>query len=215
AKRITSLTWKATEERGAAPANPKIAAAITYTMKRSPIEAAAEVNNFSLVPLPDGAKPEHYRLTYRDPQGRFTFEHSRDWLVTSPPGHSQLVMRLLDDRGAYLAQATVTPMLRRPATEKVKSVDEFATEMAQTPGWNPAKEIERKGDVAHPQKYTVYRVSASGQHLGVECIQAFVYLTRADGIQALVTFSMPPNQAANLNGRDEEIVRSLVFPGKE
>lgn len=215
AKRITSLTWKQTEQRGAAPANPALAATITYTMKRTVIDAANDVNNNALVPLPDGSSPEHFRLTYKDPQGRFTFQHGRDWLVTSPPGHGQLVMRLLDERGAYLAQATVTPLKKRAGSDKSKDVDAFALEMEQTPGWKQSKEVEKKGDVTHPKNYTVYRVSASGQHLGVACVQSFVYLTRAEGDQALVTFSIPPNQAANLNGRDDDIFRSLVFPEKE
>ena len=105
ANRITSLTWKQTEQRGAAPANPAMSATVTYTLKRTDAdaEAAKKVNNFALVPLPDGSSPDHFRLTYKDPQGRFTFQHGRDWLLTSPPGHDQLVLRLLDDRGAYVA----------------------------------------------------------------------------------------------------------------
>ena len=213
-RRLVSLVWKQTEERGASPVNPKIKATVAIALKRTPSEPVAKLNNFALVPLPDGAKPEHYRLTYNDPQGRFSFQHGRDWLVTSPPGHSQLVMRLLDDRGGYVAQATITPLKKRGPAEAEKSVDAFAEEMAEAPGWNPTKEIERKGDLGHPHKYTVHRVSASGQHLGVECIQSFVYITRPEGDQVLVTFSMPPNQAANLNGRDEDIVRTLAFSTK-
>ena len=106
-------------------------------------------------------------------------------------------------------------MKKRKDGEMIKPVDAFALEMKDAPGWTQAKEIEKKGDVSHPQKYTVYRVSAAGEHLGVVCVQSFVYLTRPDGDQALVTFSMPPNQAANLNGRDDDIVRSLTFPGKD
>src|SRR6185369_9715057 len=103
------------EQRGAAPANPAMSATVTCTLKRSDAdaEAAKKVNNIALVPLPDGTSPDHFRLTYKDPQGRFTFQHGRDWLLTSPPGHDQLVLRLLDDRGAYVAQATITPMKKR------------------------------------------------------------------------------------------------------
>jgi len=210
-KRLTRLVWKQTEQRKAGPVNPEMAGTVTITLRRTPLAPANEVNDFALVPV-QGKAVQHLPLVYRDPRGRFEFQHGRDWILTSPADNAQVVLRLLD-RGNFVAQATFTP-LKKGIPGQVKKLDDFEGEMADTPGWEPDKILERKANAGHPQQYTVHRVTAAGRQLGVECIQSFLLITSPQGDQLIAAFSMPPNQAGNVNGRDDEVVRSVVFSGK-
>ncbi len=213
AKRLVALEWKQSDQREQGPVTPAMSADVVIKLKREPVPAPNELSDIALNLIPTDATPPASltSITYRDPSGRFELQHGREWHVTSPEKseRDQLVMRLMIK--GFVAQATVTPCVK----EQVPSLEKFAEVMATTPGWEQkevTEQTELKDDV--PGGLKVYRVMASGELDGVNCVQLFYLLMSAKGEQAIVTFTMAPTQVENLGRRDLELIRSFNFVEK-
>jgi hypothetical protein len=211
AQRVVGLEWKQSDQRQQGPISPALSADVVVKLKRTPIAEPKELSKFALVPVPTGPAPVTLtNLHYRDPRGRFEFQHGRDWHVVSPEDSSQLVLRLMD-RGDFIAQATLTPW-KKVDPKGVIGLDEFKDLMAETPGWEEEQVLEKtKVDV--PNGHTVYRVTASGTLDRVKAVQSFYLVASAQGEQMIVTFSVVPTQVQKLEARDLDLVRSITFPG--
>src|SRR5262249_53649060 len=109
AKRVVSLEWKQKDERGQGPASPAMATERTVTGTRQPIEQPDSLTDVALVSVPSDEKvpPPMLFLDYRDPQGRFSLLHGREWYITSET-KEHMTLRLMD-RGDFVAQVTITP----------------------------------------------------------------------------------------------------------
>src|ERR1019366_2005348 len=150
-------------------------------------------------------------IDHRDAKNRFAFSHTRDWHVVSPDDNPQLVMRQME-RGDFIAQATFTTW-KKTDPKSVMTLDQFAQDMAKTPGWAEDKEIERKQlkdtSKAH---HTVYRVASAGELDGVRTVQYYYLIVSPQGEQLIVTFSVVPQHVPRLGSRDLGLVREVVFP---
>jgi hypothetical protein len=209
-KRITSLTWKQTDERMQGPVNPALAAEVVYKMTRTPILEPAELNEIALVPLLAVPADKMTPLHYRDAKARFEIQHGREWhLVGQEDKH--VVFRLMD-RGDFVAQATLTPF-KKEQPGMMMPIDDFVNLMAAAPGWEHEELLEKndKVDVAGASGLKVYRVGASGKLEGVKAVQYFYLIQSAQGSQMIVTFTMDPAQAQKLDARDLTLVRSLTL----
>jgi len=210
AYRITAVEWKQNDQREPGPISPGFHADVVTRVKRTPVEEVKELNDFALVKIPSGKEPPEKltRLNYGDPQGRYELVHGRDWHLVGR-SNQQLVMRLMD-RGDFVAQLTVTPY-RKTTPGKHISEDEFKDAISQAPGWE-TENVEKGSVVTSPAGYWIYRIGAGGTMNGVKAVQYFYLVAGPQGDQVVLTFTMAPAQAQNLNTRDLEVVRSLTFP---
>jgi len=210
ARRITAVEWKLSDQREPGPISPGFHADVVTRVKRTPVETVQELNDYALVKIPSGKEPPEKltRLNYGDPQGRYELIHGRDWHLVGR-SNQQLVMRLLD-RGDFVAQLTVTPY-RKTTPGKHMSEAEFKDAVSQAPGWE-SENVEKGSVVTSPAGYWIYRIGASGTLNGVKAVQYFYLVAGPQGDQVVLTFTMAPAQAQNLNTRDLELVRSLTFP---
>jgi hypothetical protein len=210
ASRLTEVEWKQQDVREQGPVSPASETAVTYTLKRAAIEEPVGLSNVALVSVPDDKVPPATMTTleHRDAKGRFELVYARDWhVVGSTP--ERLVLRLLD-RGAFVAQVTITPWTRYPKGQHL-SADQVREAMLNIPGWKPVQELQR-GEVPAEGGRWIYRVSALGELDGIEAIQNFYLVAGPEGDQVVMLFTMTPKQAERLGARDLSLVGSLDFP---
>jgi hypothetical protein len=212
-KRIIAVEWQQHEERLQGPINPACTADVIYKIKRTPIIQPNELSEIALVRALAVPADKMSNIVYRDPSGRFELQHARSWrLVSQDDKH--VVLRLLSDRGDFVAQATLTPYATE-APGRMMDIDEFARLMAEAPGWEQEETLLEKSakvDVAADSGFKVYRVGATGKLAGVPAIQYFHLVTGLGGDQLLVTFTMDPKQAPNLSPHDLTLLRGITFP---
>ncbi len=217
ARRITTVRWKQSEEREQGPVSPAAAVEVAVTLTRAAIETDPEVNDNALVPWPRGASDEEklrlqqlQLLTYAEPKGRYTLQHTRDWhLVGGTEVHQ--VFRLMD-KGEFVAQATLSPW---KMTEPGKHLtgEEFREIISETPGWVQEKILKAEEiPSAGASGNWVYLVTAEGTMEGLAALQHFYLLAGPRGEQMLVTFTMTPAQAPKLGTRDLDLLRAVAFP---
>jgi hypothetical protein len=210
ARRITALEWKQNDQREPGPVSPGFHADVVTRVKRSPVEPVQELNDFALVKIPSGNEPPEKltRLYYIDPRSRYELVHARDWHLVGR-SNQQLVLRLME-RGDFVAQLTITPYRKTTAGKHI-SEEEFKEAISQAPGWE-AENVEKGSVVPSPSGYWIYRIGASGNLNGIRAVQYFYLVSGPQGDQVVLTFTMAPAQAPNLNTRDLEVVRNLTFP---
>jgi hypothetical protein len=211
AGRLTAVDWKQTDEREQGPVSPASAVEIVYTVSRAPIapDAAPEVGDYALVPVPQGPPPETMtQLAYRDGSGRFQVLHGREWQLAGL-SEQHLVLRLME-RGEFVAQATLSPW-RKTEPGKHLSGEQFKEVIAQTPGWVLEKVLEAEEVKAPANGNWIYRVAAEGETSGVKALQYFDLVAGPQGEQLLVTFTMTPAQAQKLGTRDVALLRGISF----
>jgi hypothetical protein len=214
AKRLTWLEWKQTDDRDQGPASPALTATGTTTLTRQPIERPDALSDVALVSVPaDGKVPEALLyVEYRHPKGKFELNHVREWQMVGEPD-GRLVLRLMD-RGDFVAQATITPW--RPAEKgKHLSPDEFKEVIANTPGWEPEKELQAGEVPGGGEGRWIYRVSLLGKADGVGVLQNFYLLAGPNGDQVVVAVTLTPKKADQLGSRDLSLVGSIELPSKK
>jgi hypothetical protein len=211
-QRIVNLEWKETDDRKQGPITPTLMAEVTLKLTRSAIDTPDTLKDFALVKVPTGKTPpvEMTNVLHLDAKKQYTLGYSRDWHVVSPETSTQLVLRNLE-QSLFIAQATITPW-KKIEPKNVISIADFAAEMAKTPGWREDKETDRT-ELKNLSKgqHAVYRVVASGSLDGVQTTQFFYLIVGVNGQQALVTFSVDPQQVRTFGARDVELVREFVF----
>lgn len=207
-KRLTRLEWKQSDQRNQGPVNPAMSTEVTYKLTRKAIEEPSELSDLALVPALAVAPETASLVSHVDPRGRFELSHGREWhLVGQDDKH--VVFRLVD-RGDFVAQATLTPM--KKSSGDMMTLDGFADQMADAPGWKQEEQIDKTDKVNAGDGVKAYRVAASGELEGVKAVQYF-YLLRTDaGHEMMVAFTMSPNQVRNLDARDLAILRAIVLP---
>lgn len=210
-KRIIAVEWQQHDERLQGPISPALVADVTYKLKRTPILEPSELSDIALVRALAVPMDKMTDIAYRDPQGRFECQFARDWhLVGREEKH--LVLRLLSERGDFIAQATLTPYTKSSGKT---DVDDFARLMAATPGWQQEGDFLEKiasVNLAADSKIKVMRVGATGKLSGVPALQYFHLLTGPRGDQMIVTFTMDPKQAPNLQSQDLTLLRGIALP---
>jgi hypothetical protein len=210
AHRLTQLEWKQKDERDQGPASPAAALEVTTTLTRAVIDQPMALGNIALVAVPDGFVPPGHllQLEHRDARDRFTMLYARQW-QTVAQDDQHLVLRLME-QGDLVAQATITPWT--PAGKgKHMSPEEFAQEMARTPGWESEQELQA-GEVPTNGGCWVYRLSALGQLDGTKVMQNFYLVAGPGGEQVVVVITMTPKQATRLGDRDLSLATSIDFP---
>ncbi len=209
AKRLTALDWKQKDDRGQGPVSPATVVETTTTVRRKVIEQPEGLSDVALVSVPDKEPPAGLLLLdYRDPKGRFSLLHGREWQVVAQTDE-HLVMRLMD-RGDFVAQLTVTPWT---AAEKGKhlSGEEFKKAMNETPGWKAETELQA-GEVPAEGGRWVYRYAVQGQMDSGAVLQNFYLVAGPGGEQVVLAFTLTPKQVEKLGARDLSVVASLEVP---
>lgn len=210
AQRIVSLEWTQKDERDQGPVNPAVKMEVAVKMTRMPVESAAEVSDFALVPVPTEKTPPESMLAlhYADPKQRYEMTLAREW-VTVARTRDHLVLRLMD-RGEFVAQATISCWPRAKAGEHA-SPDTFKTAMSEAPGWVQHKQIEAR-EIEGARGYWIYRIEAEGELHGLKTLQYFHLIAGPEGDQVVVAVTLTPAQVQKLGTRDLALVRSVVFP---
>ncbi len=213
-QRVVRVDWKQSDQRQQGPVSPALSGDVVVTLKRTPIKTPAELSDFALVPVPQDKTPPAAltNITFRDPKGRYEFKHARDWHVVSSEESPQVVLRLLE-RGDFVAQATITPLAKAAAGQRM-ALKDFAELMAKTPGWEEENQIDMPKE-EKVNDHVVYRVAANGALDGTKATQYFYLVHGPRGEQLMLSFSMTPNQTQKLGDRDMLMVRELVFPQPE
>ncbi len=213
-KRVVAVEWRQKDERDQGPASPASATEATTKVTRTPVEPLPSLSDVALVSVPDGFEvpPPLLGLDYRDPKGRFTLAHGREWQIVSQTD-DHVVMRLLE-QGDFVAQVTITPWTA-DAAGKHMTADEFKEAMARTPGWEPERELQT-GEVPVPSGdgRWIYRVSALGKMDGLDVMQNFYLVAGPKGQQVVLLFTMTPKKAQKLGERDLSMAASIDFPAK-
>ena len=173
-------------------------------LQRRTIATPKELGPLALVTLPDAPPARLTNILHRDAQGKFEFQHSREWQDVGEH-NGQRVLKLVTARGDHLADAIVTPW-KGP---KIASAPAFKQQMEETPGWQQESDSQLDEAVKNPNNYTIYRVSAAGKLEGAPAFRIAYLVTGAAGQQLLVTFIAPPSQVNNLEARDQTLVESI------
>jgi hypothetical protein len=212
ARRIVAIEWKQQDDRAQGPVSPAAVTQTTITLSRAIIELPSNLSDVALVAVPEAFElpPGMSSLEWRDPKGRFTFMHAREWQTTSQTDE-HIVLRLME-RGDFVAQATITPWT---GAEKGKHLtpEEFQTAMEATPGWQSEKVLQ-SGEVPSDGGRWIYRISSLGQLDSVSVMQNFYLVAGPNGEQVVVMFTMTPKQVERMATRDLALAASIEFPGK-
>lgn len=216
-KRIVAARWKQNDQREQGPASPAMSAEVVITVERSSIAEPQELNaTFLNGTIPPGSTPpvEMTLVRAEEPKGRFTLQHTRDWILTAQSNH-HTVLRLMK-QGALVAQATLTPWPKLEPGQMEKYAA-FVDEMKKTPTWEEEGRItkEEEQNVDLPGGYKGYRYAASGKLDERDVVQYFYLLAGPHGDQMVITFTMNPNQVKDLGVRDLDFVRNITFPTLE
>jgi hypothetical protein len=209
-KRLTRLQWKQKDNRDQGPASPATSIESTTTLTRAAIDVPETLSDVALVGVPDGFEPPPglLQLEYRDPRGRFSLLHAREWHTVSQ-SEEHLVMRLME-RGDFVAQVTVTPWTKAEKGTHLTPV-EFREAMSKTQGWQPEEELQA-AEVPTDGGRWIYRISTTGQLDGVKVMQNFYLVASPNGDQVVLAFTMSPKQADRLGTRDISLAANLDFP---
>ena len=211
--RLVQVDWKVSDQRQQGPVSPALTADVHFQLKRVPMEIPNQLGDIALVKVPLGAPPASLtNLAYRNARKGFEFQYSREWHVVSQTDDGKIVLRLVDARGEFIAQCSVTPWQKVDPKNQMKLVD-FAKLMRDSKGWaqkdGPA--LEESDRLRSPSGLTLFRVTAEGKLAGVDAVRSFYLVATPAGDQVLVDFTMLPAQAAKLEGRDLTMVQSMQF----
>jgi hypothetical protein len=212
--RIVSLEWKQKDSRKPGPASPAVDVESTTTLKRALLaDEPKELSKAALAGVPQEDEPNELlkQLQFKDPSGRYSMIHSRDWHIVGQTDN-HLVLRLLD-RGDFIGQATVAVWKKADAGKHL-SADDFKKIVSESPGWE-MEEIVDSGEVPTEEGRWIYRVTAKGELDGTKVVQNFLLLAGPKGDQVIVTFTVRPANAAKLGTRDVALVNALDFAAKK
>ena len=212
-KHLVAVQWKQKDERDQGPASPATVVEATTNLTRTAIETPETLHETKLVGIPEGFDPPQTltNLVYRDPKNRYDLIHGREWQGVGRTEEHH-VLRLME-RGDFVAQVTIT--VWKPAEKgKHLSPEEFAQAMADTPGWEPTKELQ-SGEVPAEDGKWIYRISTLGKMDGTEVMQNFYLVAGPDGQQIVLAFTLTPKQADRLGTRDLSLAGSLEFPQRK
>jgi hypothetical protein len=210
AKRIVAVEWKQRDERDQGPVSPTTTAETTITLSRQQIEQPESLSAVALVSVPDGLSvpPPLLQLDYRDPQGRFSMLHGREWQMVGET-KEHIVLRLMD-RGDFVAQVTITPWTSAGKGSHL-SAEDFKSKMNDAGGWQAEQELQA-GEVQGQEGRWVYRLSEMGQMDGVPVLQNFYLVAAPGGEQVVVVFTMTPKKVEKLGARDLSFIGGLEVP---
>jgi hypothetical protein len=215
-QRLTQLEWRVSHEQQRGPVSPALSADFVFTLKRVPMDTPVQVNNIAILKMPAAAPPPALsNIAYRNLKKGFEFQFGRDWHMVNQSADGKLVLRLVDTRGEFIAQCTVTPWRK---TNNPLKLDEFSKMMRATEGWaqkaGPA--LDETDKVKSPNGYAIFRVTAEGKLGGVDALRSAYLVSAPQGEQILIDFTMLPSQAAKLDGRDATLAQSVLFvePGR-
>ncbi len=212
-KRIVQLDWRVTDQRQQGPVSPALSADVEFRLKRTPIAVPNQLADVALAKIAAGPPPAHLTaITYRNLQKGFEFQYSRDWYMVSQANDGKLVMRLVDPRGEFVAQCSVTPWQKVDAANLMK-LPEFGKLMRDSKGWQQKEgpPLDETDKIKAANGYTILRVTAEGKLAGVDAIRSFYLVATPVGEQILVDFTMLTAQAAKLDARDVALVQSFQF----
>jgi hypothetical protein len=212
-KRVVQVEWRVSDERQQGPVSPSLAADVAYSLKRVPIDTPTQLGEVALVRVPSGAPPASLtNLTYRHLRKGFEFQFARDWHMVSQTNDGKLVLRLVDGRGDFIAQCAVTPWQKVDDKNLMKLAD-FSKMMRESSGWvqKDGAPLDESDKIKGQSGYTIFRVTAEGKLSGVDALRSYYLVATPDGNQLLIDFTMLPNHAAKLDGRDVALVQSVQF----
>lgn len=212
-KRLTQVDWRVSDERQQGPVSPALSADVVYSLKRVPTQTPTQLGDIALVRVPAGPPPAALTiLTYRNLRKNFSFQFGRDWHVVSQTSDGKLVLRLIDSRGEFLAQATVVPWQKVDAAQRMSLAD-FAKTMRESSGWEQKEgpPLDETENLKSPHGYSIFRVTAEGKQQGLAVLRSFYLVATPDGDRLLFDFTMLPVLASKLDGRDLTLVQSTQF----
>ena len=211
-KRLVQVEWRFSDQRQQGPVSPDLSSDVAISLKRVPMETPVQLGGIALVDVPNGAPdPKLTQVVYRNLKKGFEFQFGRDWHMVNQMPDGKLVLRLIDLRGEFIAQCTVTPWKKVSQPETLAG---FEAMMKASAGWQQKDgaplEATDKG-VKSATGYAILRITAEGKLGTVDALRRFYLVASPSGDQILVDFTMLPSQAAKLDNRDERLVQSLLF----
>ena len=87
------------------------------------METPVQLGGIALVDVPNGAPdPKLTQVVYRNLKKGFEFQFGRDWHMVNQMPDGKLVLRLIDMRGEFIAQCTLTPWTQREDADDARRV---------------------------------------------------------------------------------------------
>jgi hypothetical protein len=211
-KRLVQVEWRMSDQRDQGPVSPALSTDVSISLKRVPMETPVQLGGIALVDVPNGAPdPKLTQVVYRNLKKGFEFQFGRDWHMVNQMPDGKLVLRLIDLRGEFIAQCTLTPWTK---VKTPMTLPEFEKMMKASAGWQqkdgPPLEATDKA-VKSANGYGILRITAEGKLGPVDALRRFYLIAAPGGEQILIDFTMVPSQAAKLDNRDERLVQSLLF----
>lgn len=205
---VKQSAWRARVARNQGPVNPASTMETETTIAWEANVPSRELTDALVATLPDVPTAGHLLFAYRDPKGRFSFLHDRNWHVVVQT-EQQAVLRCLD-HGELVAQLNVAP-LKTAAPGRHIEPAEVVRLVQQAPGFTIEKMLQN-GVVTAPEGYWVYRVAAAGKAEDVPLVQTTYAVAGPKGEQAVFTFTVEVEQAEKFGGRDVAIIGSVSYP---
>ena len=205
--RLIAVDWKQSDERDQGPVSPASTVEVAIKVTRESVEPVNELSDIAVVPLQP--RPELTDLEFKDAQGRFELQCSRQWYLVGR-SNEHTVFRLMD-RGELVAQLTVAPW-QKATDGKHLTPDEVKSIVANSPGWNQDTLIKAE-EIKLTSNQWAYLVAGEGDLSSGRAVQYFYFLASPEGNQAMLTFTMTPAQSQKLGSRDLEIVRGFLLAG--
>ena len=210
-RRLVRVEWKFSDQRQQGPVSPTLSSDVAISLKRVPMETPVQLGGIALVDVPNGAPdPKLTQVVYRNLKKGFEFQFGRDWHMVNQMPDGKLVLRLIDLRGEFIAQCTLTPWTR---VKTPMTLAEFETMMKASAGWQQKAGalLEANDKLKSPNGYGILRITAEGKLGTVDALRRFYLVAAPGGDQILIDFTMVPSQAVKLDNRDERLVQSLLF----
>ena len=210
-RRLVRVEWRFSDQRDQGPVSPTLSSDVAISLKRVPMETPVQLGGIALVNVPNGAPdPKLAQVVYRNLKKGFEFQFGRDWHMVNQMPDGKLVLRLIDLRGEFIAQCTVTPWTR---VKTPMTLADFETMMKASAGWQQkaGAPLEANDKLKSPNGYGILRITAEGKLGAVDALRRFYLVAAPGGDQILIDFTMVPSQAAKLDNRDERLVQSLLF----
>jgi hypothetical protein len=209
-REVLEWHWEQRDERDAGWWNPPAQLQIRAQLRRQdskiPLPSFLQPNAETLQTWMQPS-PSLLQLEVDGPQRYYRLRYGRDWYIVGQTD-SHMLLRLVE-RGVVIAQLTLTQW-RSAAQGFEQQIAEFRKAVAATPAWKADRTLA-EGEVPKVGR-PAYRIVQIGMLGDQKAIQHFWFICGPNNEHLAATTTIAPERIDQLAGRDEELLRQLIFP---
>ena len=195
------------EDRSAGPMGPGLDVLARLRMKIGAQEKSESLSDAALRGLALDSAPELEQLSYVSPGGGWQIAYDRRWVLIRDK-RDEAVFRLAD-RGAYLAECTVTETATTTGGKPV-ALEQFQEDIQHVLGKN-FRQFVKAAEVAGGNDYHVYRVVAQGEVSDTPVQWIYYLIADKPGHRAVAAFTIHQSAAASFEPFEQQLARALRF----